>query len=111
MLKIVLEPLVENAINHGILEREDEAGSITVNGSMGGDSIRLTISDNGMGIPKEKLDSLLQKKNGQKRHGYGVWNIHERLRLAYGPEYGLRYESTVGEGTTVTVVLPVVTEP
>lgn len=111
MLKIVLQPIVENSINHGILEREDETGTITVNGSMDGDSIRLTISDNGMGIPKEKLDSLLQKKSGQKRHGYGVWNIHERLRLAYGPEYGLRYESTVGEGTTVTVVLPVVTEP
>ncbi|MDY3920126.1 MAG: histidine kinase [Candidatus Limivivens sp.] len=108
MIKIVLQPIVENSISHGILERADETGTITVRGEKDGGIIRLYISDNGVGIPPERLTTILQKDSHQKQHGYGVWNIHERLRLSYGPEYGLSYQSEVGAGTTVTVILPAI---
>ncbi|MDO5424901.1 MAG: sensor histidine kinase [Eubacteriales bacterium] len=111
MIKIVLQPIVENAISHGILEREDETGTITVRGEMEGKVIRLSVSDNGVGIPKERLEKILEKDAHQKKHGYGVWNIHQRLRLAYGEGFGLAYQSEVGVGTTVTVTLPAMGKP
>lgn len=107
-LKIILQPIVENSITHGILERSDETGSIVITGDKTDSCIRLIISDNGVGIPEEKLKNLLLKKSSEKHHGYGIWNIHERLRLSYGSAYGLHYESTVGVGTTVTVTLPLI---
>ena len=67
------------------------------------DQIRFTILDNGVGIPQEKLPTLLKTDSG----GYGLKNVDERIRLTYGEEYGLNIQSIEGESTLVTFCIPV----
>lgn len=83
-----------------------EAGSIHITGTRDKDHIYLIIKDDGVGIPEDLLETILQKNVKKKKHGYGIWNIHERLQLSYGEAFGLRFESILGEGTIVTVTLP-----
>lgn len=102
--KIVLQPLVENAIVHG-LGTLGEPGTITVTAKKQDDALLLEVRDNGCGIPPEKLDHILEK-NPKSRTGFGLKNVHERIRLGCGPEYGLELESQPDEGTVVRVRLP-----
>ncbi|MBP1966482.1 sensor histidine kinase [Paenibacillus aceris] len=102
ILRIVLQPLVENAIYHGI-RRMEEHGHIGIHGRMVDGVIQITVSDNGLGMDKAKLQALL---GPSKDHGLGVWNVHHRIQLFYGAAYGLSFESEPEEGTTVTLRIP-----
>lgn len=102
--KIVLQPLVENAIVHG-LGTLSESGTITVTAKRQGENLMLEVRDNGCGIPPEKLAHILET-NPKSHSGFGLKNVHERIRLGCGPEYGLTLKSEPDEGTTVSVKLP-----
>lgn len=104
VFKIMLQPIVENAILHGIREREDEKGTIWIRARIKADTLVISIADNGVGMQNEKIESLLS--TSIEHSGYGVWNIHERIRLAHGDYFGLRFMSKIGKGTVVIITLP-----
>ncbi len=106
ILKITLQPLIENSILHGIFEKDSESGTIKISGRLTDNEISIFVEDDGVGIPEEKLNTLLKSIDTKDLHGYGVRNIHERLQLKYGEKYGLFYSSTVGAGTRVEVRIP-----
>ncbi len=99
---LLLQPLVENALVHGILPNKSRYGRLFLAISKVMDKIRFTVLDNGLGIPAEKLPTLLQTDSG----GYGLKNVHERLQLSYGEEYGLTINSIPGESTMITFTIP-----
>ncbi|MBD2865731.1 sensor histidine kinase [Paenibacillus oceani] len=106
--KFTLQPLVENAIFHGILPKGD-LGSIVVTGERDGERLVLRVSDDGIGIPDNRRSLLLQTKPDGANAGYyhlGLFSIHERLRLYYGEGYGLRIHSVDSGGTTVEIIIP-----
>ena len=112
MLKITLQPLVENAIYHGIKEA-DYQGLITIRGERVDDEIHMEVRDNGIGMDEEKLDQLRNGLEGSaderfrlNRQGLGVRNVHERIRLYFGKQYGLVISSRPGEGTSISVRFP-----
>ena len=104
--KLVLQPLVENALYHGIKNRRG-VGTIRITGEpVGEDDLLLKVIDNGAGLDAEQLKAL---QNGvyQDRHtGLGLVNVHKRIRLYCGERYGLSFESEKGVGTTVSGLLP-----
>ena len=106
--KIILQPLIENAILHGIFKREDSDGTITVSGWQEDQDIVLEVTDNGMGMSSEEIIRVLSFGETEESHGYGVKNIHERIKLLYGGDYGLTYMSEPGRGTTVIIRLPAI---
>lgn len=101
-LNLILQPLVENAIEHGIDLLNDRRGIITVTGHKQEDMIYLTVEDNGAGMDKETLQNFLT----QKSNGYGAKNVNQRIRLFYGDEYEMQVESHIGEGTKITLHFP-----
>lgn len=101
ILKITLQPLVENAIYHGI-RNVDYEGLIEIGGSTENRDLVLTVRDNGEGMDVDKLAALL----GTNQQGTGIRNVHERIRLYFGPEYGLSYKSNIGKGTIITIRIP-----
>lgn len=106
--KIVLQPLVENAILHGMLMLEKgERGTVTITGWKQSGDLFLTVKDEGVGMPASQLRNILTDKPVVDRHGYGIRNIHKRLQLQYGEKYGLHFDSTPGKGTTVTIRIPI----
>lgn len=105
-LKIILQPIVENSIIHGIFEKDDPFGTITIAVIKESNDIFITVEDDGIGIEKEKLEKLLDCDLSITTSGYGIKNINQRLRLYYGQEYGLTYSSSLGIGTKVTVRIP-----
>lgn len=105
--KLVLQPIVENAIQHGIFEKETKEGSVVIMAWMDGPDIVFVISDDGAGISPEKLPHILDGSYEDGRgSNIGIYNTHLRLQLLYGKSYGLCYESTPGQGTEVQVRLP-----
>lgn len=106
ILKIILQPIIENSILHGIMEKEEEIGTITISGKLLGNTLIIYVSDDGVGIPEDKLPHILTGTLTKDSHGYGIKNINERLKLNYGSEYGLTYKSTVGVGTVVEIKIP-----
>lgn len=110
ILKLVLQPLVENAIYHGIKPKSG-MGQIHIQASFirEGKVIRLVVEDDGMGISLEKLELINQSlKEGtmDRKEGYGIYNVNERIRLYYGREYGLSYESWQGSFTRAVLTIP-----
>ncbi len=112
-LKITLQPLVENAIYHGIKEA-DYPGVITITGIREEDAVILEVRDNGCGMDSTQLADLIrgletppEERSVRSRQGMGVHNVHERIRIYFGPEYGLTCESAPGEGTVIRVRIPV----
>ncbi|AFC31077.1 histidine kinase internal region [Paenibacillus mucilaginosus 3016] len=110
IVKLTLQPLVENAIYHGV-KKVRRTGRIEVRGWIEEGVCLLQVKDNGFGMEPERLRLLqmaLAEENGESTPGigYGVRNVHRRLQLHYGRDYGLTYESGPGEGTTVTVRFP-----
>lgn len=106
IVKLVLQPLVENALYHG-LKYKTTQGNIIITGGREGDLVILKIQDDGAGMSKEALASVFKEKVSDKRHnGVGMKNIEDRLKMHYGPDYGLFVESEEGRGTTVTVTIP-----
>lgn len=110
IVKLVIQPLVENAIYHGIKYVEGK-GMLIILGSMRGGKVVLSIQDNGPGMDQETLKHILEKKEAPagkaKKSGHvGVYNVHNRIQLYYGKEYGLFYESAPGMGTCVYITIP-----
>ena len=110
IVKFTLQPLVENAIFHGI-EPAGRWGTITLGAEDKGDELYISIHDDGVGIPEEKLDIMLidgGNKISSGLSGMGIANVHQRIRLLYGEAYGLSIESETGENsfTKITVRIP-----
>ncbi|MFB5675636.1 sensor histidine kinase [Paenibacillus terreus] len=106
-LKLILQPIVENAIVHGIEEMADK-GFIRLRTWADGGDILITVSDNGLGMTEGTLERILTGEHrSEKGSGVGVANVHKRIRLYYGDGYGLHFESELEEGTTVTIRIPV----
>ena len=106
--KLTLQPVVENSILHGILEKESKSGTIVITGWMENEDVVLLISDDGVGISPEILSTILSG-NGKSQSGgtnIAVYNTHRRLQILYGNDYGLTYSSKPGEGTEVEIRFP-----
>lgn len=105
IVKLTLQPLVENSIYHGIKEMKGK-GEIRIRGWREDDCVWIEVRDNGIGIPGDKLQGLLKSAGAGGGSSYGLFNIQQRLQLYFGREYGLRLESRLGEGTTATIKIP-----
>ena len=102
----VLQPLVENAIYHGLKYKETK-GNLDIRGYRRGNRVCLVVADDGAGMEESELEHILEKKEKKtKSNGVGVYNVQKRLQLYYGPEYGISYISRKGEGTVATVTIP-----
>lgn len=107
-LKLILQPIIENSIYHGIEYMVDE-GLIKINVRTTENKLIYEISDNGLGMKQEVLENILSfKSKNTGGSGVGVKNVHERIQLSYGKEYGLAIESELEEGTTVTITIPLI---
>lgn len=110
IIKIVLQPLIENAVIHGIFEKKEKTGTLHIEGRKDGNDILILITDDGVGMDEAtRLQNFTPTPEGQIPHtrgGYGVRNVNDRLRLAYGVPYGLSCESRPGQGTRVTIRIP-----
>ena len=107
-LKLMLQPLVENAIYHG-MEFMDGDGEIMIRVYREGEELWFQISDNGLGMTQEQLDGLLSDRphvSSRRGSGIGVKNVNERIRLYFGEHYGLSIQSEPDEGTVITIRLP-----
>ena len=102
MPKLLLQPVVENAIEHGIDEKEDGDKKLFLSFRGNGDDVEITVRDNGMGMQQEKAETLVT----YQAKGYGLKNVNDRIRLLYGEKYGIRIFSAPDEGTTVVMRFP-----
>ena len=106
LIKLVLQPVIENAIYHGLKYKESK-GLLLVKGFMKNDNAVLQVIDNGVGMDEETLAHIYERhKVNYQSNGVGVYNVQKRLQLYYGNEYGITYESKKGEGTTATITIP-----
>jgi two-component system sensor histidine kinase YesM len=107
IVKLVIQPILENAIEYGVSSMDDE-GKILVRGYRKNDEIFIEVKDNGIGMPEEVSNRLLTEENHVQTRGSGVGliNVHKRIQLRFGEEYGLRIESEPDRGTTVVIHLP-----
>lgn len=103
-LKVILQPLVENALYHG-LDELDHPGVITVTGCENGEDVLFEVCDNGVGMD-EATRSTLFIANPDNLGGYGLKNVEQRIKLYFGPAYGLTVESAPGQGTRVRILIP-----
>ena len=113
-VKLILQPILENAIYYGV-QSMDGDGEILVRGSREGEDVFLDVTDNGLGMPEERVRELLSGREpdmeeNSSRHGNGVglYNVHTRIRLRFGASYGLIIASEPDEGTTVRIHLPAI---
>lgn len=106
IIKLVLQPLIENAIYHGLKYKEGK-GLLIVRGYREGENAVLQINDNGAGMDEQTLSHIFEKhKVNYRSNGVGVYNVQKRLQLYYGMDYGITYSSKQGEGTTASIVIP-----
>ncbi len=108
-IKLIVQPLLENAVYHG-MEFMDGDGEIEVNAYAKENSLYIDVTDNGMGIPEEEIDGLLKRDNKHRAKGSGIGlkNVHERIQLYFGENYGLTILSEADVGTTIKIHLPLV---
>ena len=110
MLKFIMQPLVENAIYHGI-KSKNEYGKLTIRGYKDKNMLIFVIKDTGKGMDEDTLTKLYQRINEKKRdekenRGYGIWNVNQRIKLYYGEQYGLQIDSIVDKGTSIYIKIP-----
>jgi two-component system sensor histidine kinase YesM len=109
-LNLILQPIVENAVVHGLAQKEDGTGSITISGNIEDDIVRLWIDDNGVGFPPNKIDDLITSfndvENADSADSFGLMNVHSRIRMAYGEPYGLSLCNQKTGGARVTLTFP-----
>ncbi|MDA7026459.1 sensor histidine kinase [Bacillus sp. CLL-7-23] len=107
VLKLVLQPIVENAIYHGIKEKKGP-GHIRIKGEEQEHGLIIKVEDDGAGMDEQQLKEIAKHLTEQKSEkGYGMVNVHERIILNFGEPYGLKVESEKGAGTIVTIHLPI----
>ena len=109
MPKTTLQPIVENALYHGILEKDEDGGNIWIVGRMCGPDVLITIEDDGVGMQEQQMRDILIR--AQQKKGYGIWNVHQRLQLFFGEEYGLKYTARPGGGVCVQLLIPAGDKP
>ena len=112
ILKLTLQPLIENSLYHGIKYKR-AMGSINVTGKKQDEKIILKVADTGVGMDEETLNLLREKIKRPCKEtdaGFGLANVNERIRMNFGQEYGMNIDSSEGAGTTVTVTIPAVME-
>lgn len=110
--KITIQPLVENALYHGIKNKRG-VGKIVISGKEEEDHFSIRIEDNGIGITKERLLQVREGIENKILTGhdiYGLYNVNERIRLNFGEKYGIFIESSYGDGTVVSIFLPYINE-
>ena len=106
IIKFALQPIVENAIYHG-LKYKDTKGNLSIRGYVRGKKAYITIADDGVGMEEAALEHIFDEtKKEHKSNGVGVPNVQKRLKLYYGQEYGISYISRKGVGTVATVTVP-----
>ena len=106
IVKLVLQPIVENAIYHGLKYKESK-GLLIVRGYTRGENAFIEIADNGVGMDAETLKHIFERhKVNYHSNGVGVYNVQKRLQLHYGADYGITYRSEPGIGTTATIIIP-----
>ncbi len=116
MIKLTLQPLIENAIYHG-LKNKRGGGTIRLEGGLdpGAGTVVFRVRDDGKGMTEQRLGQVLadleKKGDEEQEDGYALRNVHERIRLSYGCEFGLSIESVADAGTTVTMVFPALEGP
>ncbi|GMQ64579.1 sensor histidine kinase [Vallitalea maricola] len=110
-LKLMLQPIIENAITHGISHNE-ERGLITIKGYKNDDEIVFKVTDNGQGILPEKIKLLFMENDTgtEKKPKVGIYNVNKRIKLNFGEEYGIYVESELNKYTQVTVRVPIIEE-
>lgn len=108
-VKLTLQPILENAINYGV-DPMDDCGEIRICVRKEGELLVLSVEDNGIGMSEEEVELLLTDNNRVPKHGSGVGliNIHNRLQILFGKEYGLVIESEPDEGTRVSIQIPAI---
>ena len=115
-IKLVVQPIVENAIYHS-MDFMDGDGLIEIRAGTQDGLLTITVSDNGLGMPPEVVEGLLsqeprpetsRRESGRKGSGIGLRNVQERIRLYFGPDYGVSIQSEPDEGTVVTLQMPAV---
>ena len=110
-IKLIIQPILENAIYYGVGNMdEDDGGKITVKGKKDGNDIYISVIDNGMVMSEEIVENLLLDNGKVPKHGSGVGliNVHTRIQLMYGKEYGLKIYSEPDEGTEVVIHIPAI---
>ncbi len=108
VFKFLLQPLVENAIIHG-LELKETSGKITISGYKVQDNVVFTVSDDGLGITDEEIERIKQKLAGESNTTddmFALMNTNQRIKNYYGDQYGIEIYSVLGKGTTVEVIIP-----
>lgn len=112
--KLILQPLVENAIYHGVKAKRG-GGTITITGVPEGENLVFTVQDDGAGMLQEKVEELNRRMSERsvldEKKSFGLFHIRERIQLCYGKGYGVHVESALGEGTRVTITLPLYQKP
>lgn len=106
IVKLVLQPIIENAIYHG-LKYKDSIGLLEIRGSLSGENVVIVVADNGVGMDEETLSHIFEKhKVNYRSNGVGVYNVQQRLQLYYGSQYGITYTSEKGRGTAASITIP-----
>ncbi|WP_411736336.1 sensor histidine kinase [Paenibacillus sp. M2] len=111
MPKMILQPIVENAIFHGLAELEED-GIITIRIQSQLDEVVIEVCDNGVGMDHHTMQNLMEEKSGEGTgtNGIGLHNVQRRIQLHFGKSYGIQVESKIGEGTIFSILLPAIIE-
>lgn len=104
--KLTLQPLVENALVHGILVKRPRSGMIKMSVMEKGQTYVIIVEDDGVGMPEDFLKQLNDGSLATKGSHYGIFNIAERLRLYYGESCSIHFESELGSGTKAILSIP-----
>ncbi len=107
-VKLIVQPIVENAVHHAIDAYDERTLNIRVTAERLADALVFTVTDDGVGIPEDKLKTILTAPAGKS--GIGLKNVHERIQLTCGAAFGLTIQSVEDEGTRVTIRLPLTME-
>ena len=110
MPRFILQPIMENAIYHGLPADLSRQGTIRIEAWREEDRLNIVIEDNGEGMTEEQIEAVLGTPAGDRKrfNGIGISNVNARIRLFFGEDYGIRYESSPGEYTKAVLVLPAV---
>ncbi|WP_235599396.1 cache domain-containing sensor histidine kinase [Paenibacillus amylolyticus] len=111
MPKMILQPIVENAIFHGLAELEED-GIITIRIQPQQDEVVIQVCDNGVGMDHHTMQNLMEEKSsaGTGTNGIGLHNVQRRIQLHFGKPHGIQVESKIGEGTIFSILLPAISE-